>query len=98
MAKKKTYSAEFKAKVALEAIKERESLSDLAVRFEVMPTEISAWKNEFIQHAQQVFINHDSQKKESEHEKERLNSKVEQLQVDVDFLAKVYKAAGLKKR
>lgn len=45
---RKKYDAQFKAKVSLEAIKERETLNELAVKYEVSPIMISRWKKEFI--------------------------------------------------
>jgi len=42
--KRRKFSAAFKAKVALEALKERESLAELSKRFEVHPNMISKWK------------------------------------------------------
>ncbi len=47
MGKRKTrrkYSTRFKAKVAIEALKERETLSELVARFDVHPNQISQWK------------------------------------------------------
>ncbi|MDR0605449.1 MAG: transposase, partial [Bacteroidales bacterium] len=41
-------SAEFKAKVALEAISERYTLSELSSRYQVHPNQISRWKQELI--------------------------------------------------
>ena len=49
------FSSAFKAKVALEAIKERETLAELATRFELYPNQISTWKQEFLNNADQVF-------------------------------------------
>ena len=46
---RKKYDAQFKAKVAFEAIKERETLNELAVKYEVSPVMISRWKKEFIE-------------------------------------------------
>ena len=46
---RKKYDAKFKAKVALEAIKERENLNKLSVKHEVSPVLISRWKKEFIE-------------------------------------------------
>ena len=43
---RKKYDAKFEAKVALEAIKQRETLNELAVKYEVSPVMISRWNQE----------------------------------------------------
>jgi len=48
---RKKYDAKFKAKVALEVIKERETLNELAVKYEISPVMISRWKKEFIENS-----------------------------------------------
>ena len=52
---RRKFSSGFKAQVAIEALKERESLAELANRFEVHPNMISKWKQEFIEHSAEVF-------------------------------------------
>lgn len=52
---RRKFSAAFKAQVAIEALKERETLSELANRFEVSPNQISIWKREFLNHASNAF-------------------------------------------
>lgn len=49
------YDAKFKAKVALEAIRGRETLNELAVKYEVSPIMISRWKKEFIENSAAAF-------------------------------------------
>jgi transposase-like protein len=49
------FSAAFKTKVALEAIKEKETLQQLASKFEVHPNQITQWKREFMEGAEQIF-------------------------------------------
>ena len=46
--KRKKYDSSFKAKVAIEAIRERETLNELAAKYELSPVMISRWKKEFI--------------------------------------------------
>lgn len=99
--KDKKVTAEFKAKVAIEAIKERESLTALAARFEVAPSVITKWKDEFLASAGQVFEKPSDTKKELRdlrRKNEKLMSKVGQLVIDCDFFAKACEDAGLKVR
>ena len=60
---RRTFSAEFKAKVAIEAIKEIRTISELAQLYQVHPKLISSWKKEFLSNAGKVF---DSGKDETE--------------------------------
>ena len=55
MGRRSKYSAKFKAKVAIEAIKERETLTALSKRFEVSPVKITSWKNDFLKHSDKAF-------------------------------------------
>ena len=52
---RRKFTAEFKARVVLEAIKEHKSLSELAEQFELHPNLISIWKREFLENAASVF-------------------------------------------
>jgi putative transposase len=52
---RKSHSKEFKAKVSLEAVKGVHSLSELATRYKVHPTQIAQWKRHLVEHAAQVF-------------------------------------------
>lgn len=90
---RRKFTAGFKAKVAIEALKERDSLADLSKRFEVHSNMISKWKQVFLNNASHVF------EKDSEHENkvdiEKLYSKIGQLEIEKDFLKKAYLKAGL---
>jgi len=55
MRTRRRFSAEFKAKVALEAIKGHETVAELASKHELHPTQIAAWKREAIEKLAQVF-------------------------------------------
>ena len=52
---RRKFSSAFKARVALEALKERETLSELSTRFEVAQEIISRWKGEFVKQSSIVF-------------------------------------------
>ncbi len=51
---RRKFSADFKAKVALEAVKNQQTLAELAIKFDVNPVMISKWKSEFLENC-----NHD---------------------------------------
>ena len=90
--KRRKFSAAFKAKVALEAFKERESLAELSERFEVHATMISKWKQEFLQQASLVF---EKEKKASqEPDVEQLYAKIGRLELEKDFLKKSLNKLG----
>ncbi|MFW2590268.1 transposase [Sagittula sp. SSi028] len=55
MTKRKRYSAEFKAKVALEAIREGLTTAELAKKYDIHPTMISGWKRTAIKNMAQAF-------------------------------------------
>jgi transposase-like protein len=88
---RRTFSAEFKAKVALEAIKEIKTISELAQHYQIHPNQISLWKKEFLNNAGKVF---DAGKDEAEQirhlekEKEDLVQQIGQLTVDINWLKK----------
>ena len=85
---RRKFSAAFKAKVALEAIKEKETLQQLASKFEVHPNQITLWKKEFLENASLVFESKRQEVKDESKDK-ILYSKMGELQIEIDFLKKV---------
>jgi transposase-like protein len=86
--KRKRYNPEFKAKVALAAIKNEETMSELSARFGVHPTMISAWKRALLDSASDIFDKNQKAKKQTEKQVDALYKKIGQLQVERDFLSK----------
>ena len=84
--KRRKFSAAFKAKVAIEALKERESLAELSKRFEVHPNMISKWKQEFVENSSAAFEKEKDTSKETDTEK--LYAKNGRLELEKDFLKK----------
>lgn len=93
--KRRKFSAQFKAKVAVEALKERESLSELSKRFEIHPNMISKWKNEFLENSSTVFEKQRDTEQETVPDPERLYAKIGKLELENDFLKKSLKKLGL---
>lgn len=90
---RKKYSAAFKAQVAIAALQERESLAELSKRFEISPTMISKWKQDFLSRSSTVFEN-PAPKDDFDKEKERLYAKIGQLEMERDWLKKLQKDWG----
>jgi transposase-like protein len=90
---RRKFTATFKAKVAIEALKERESLAELSQKFEVHANIISKWKQEFIKGSSLVFEK--GSKESPPVDIEKLYSKIGQLEIEKDFLKKACSKAGL---
>lgn len=89
--KRKRYSAEFKAKVALEAIKEQKTLSELSNQFQIHPNQISQWKKQLLGEAKEIFSR--TAKNNQKHQQEleaQLYQQIGQLKVELDWLKKKF--------
>jgi transposase len=87
--KRKRYSASFKAKVALEAIRGEATVAELVSKHGVHQTLINTWKRQAIEGMAGVFSNKaEAAAADREGELEKLHAKIGQLVVERDFLAK----------
>ena len=88
---RRKFSAEFKAKVVLEVLKERNTAEELARKYELHPNQIHIWKKEFLSRASSVFSSGESlseDKKRQEELLEKLYAQIGQQKVEIDWLKK----------
>ena len=83
------YSAEFKARVALAALSEAKTVTELAREYKVDPAEIRVWRRELVENASALFAR--AGKRESDHEAEvaELHRKIGKLRNENDILSKL---------
>lgn len=94
---RKRFSSQFKARVALEAIKGDKTVAQLASQHEVHATQINTWKKQAQERLVETF-EHGGERpsaKEVEAQEDRLYRQIGKLQVEVDWLRKKSKALGL---
>ena len=89
--RRRRFSAEFKAKVALEAIRGEQTLSELAARYEVHPNMITNWKRQAIENMAAVFSGTGERSSKADDDQIKdLHAKIGQQTVERDFLAKAF--------
>ncbi len=93
---RRKFTAEFKAKVALEAIKNQKTLAELSQHFEINAVMISKWKADFLENMAVVFQKESSISDTSDSvDVEKLYAQIGQLKVENDFLKKSAKRLGI---
>jgi transposase-like protein len=85
---RRNFSKEFKAKVVLEALKERETLENLAKKYELLPTQISLWKAEALSNFSNVFGADKAIKQKQEVDIQTLYAQIGEQKVQIDYLKK----------
>lgn len=88
-AKRKTYTAEFKAKVALEAIKGKLTVNQIAKTYSVHPNQVGSWKKQLLEALPDVFARGGGNAdKSNEQLQAHLYQQIGQLKVELDWLKK----------
>jgi transposase len=89
MSIRKQHSAKFKTKVALEALKGHDTIAALAQRFDLHPNQISAWKRQLLDGAEDLFTGKNTRKdKQQAVEEAQLYEQIGRLKIENDFLKK----------
>ena len=88
MKKRKIYPKEFKARVALEALKETKTIAELSSEYEVHSTMVSKWKKVLQDNVGNVFANKSEQEPDAKQEMENLYKQIGRQQVEIDWLKK----------
>ena len=89
MTKRRRFTADFKAKVALEALRGDQPIQEIAARHKVHPNQVSTWKRQALDGLGTIFSN-GAEKAGADHgaEVHDLHAKIGQLTVERDFLAR----------
>jgi transposase-like protein len=90
---RRKFAPAFKAKVALEAVKNQLTLAELAKKFEVNPIMISRWKAELVENMAAAFEK-GSKSEEPDVDSQELYAQIGQLKVENEFLKKSFKRLG----
>jgi len=87
--KRRSFTAEFKARVALEAIKNQHTLQEIASRFEVHPNQVVHWKRRALEALPGVFSKgRVLEQKADEELRDQLYQQIGRLQVELEWLKK----------
>jgi transposase len=86
---RKRYSAKFKARVALEAIRGEKTLSQLGSQFQVHPVQIAHWRKAALEQLQESFVDGRTRKaRDDEFDPEALYEQIGRLKMELDWVKK----------
>jgi transposase-like protein len=85
---RKRHSPQFKAKVALSAIQNDETIAQVASRFGVHPTMVSTWKRQMLEGAADIFGKNHNSRKQAQSQTDELYRQIGKLKVENDFLSR----------
>jgi transposase-like protein len=94
--KRRKFSAEFKSRIALEAIKGEKTLAQLATEFEVHPNQITQWKRQLVESLPEVFGKRRERESQDQEELlQKLYQEIGKLKIERDWLEKKSREQGL---
>lgn len=89
--KRRNYSAQFKAKVALAAAKGDKTMAELSKQFQVHPTQITKWKKQLTDSLPEIFsLRRNQDFQEQQALTDQLYQQIGRLKVELDWLKKKY--------
>jgi transposase len=96
-AKRRRHDPAFKARVALEALKGEKTAQQIAKEYDVHPVQVSEWKTRLADELPDIFksIKSKSREEQFDIEREKLQSKIGELTIQIDYLTKKSKQLGL---
>lgn len=96
-AKRKRHEPEFKARVALEAMKGLKTIQQIAKEYQIHPVQVSEWKKTMVEGAAEAFSPGRSKTAEEDFagERKKLQAKIGELTIDLDWLREKSKQLGL---
>jgi len=91
MSKRRRFTADFKARVALEALRGDKTVQEIALRHKVHPNQVGAWKKQAMEGLGSIFESGAGKADDREHEVRDLHAKIGELAVQNDFLSRALK-------
>ncbi len=89
MTRRRRFTADFKTRVALEALRGDKTVQEIAARYKVHPNQVSGWKRQAVDGLGAIFSNGvDKDRVDHESEVHGLHAKIGELTVERDFLAR----------
>ncbi len=88
MKKRKLYPKEFKARVALEALKETKTIAELSSEYEIHSNMIAKWKKQLYDNISDIFIRKNDQEPDAQQQIENLYKEIGRIQVENSWLKK----------
>ena len=86
---RKRFTSEFKAKVAIEALKGHKTIAELSSEFSVHPSQINGWKKQLVEISKSAFNGkQDKQQHDLEEERDLLYAQIGKQKVELDWLKK----------
>ena len=86
--RRKLHEASTKARVAVEALKERETVAQISKRFGVHPTQVQQWKRKLLEEAAEIFERATGSKHTEAFETTELYEQIGRLKMELDWLKK----------